>query len=197
MLSLIQLGNEANAGEVSGSTLPPIPYHHFHAPLLPVLFWAAAASLRQKTLAADQARWMFVSAVLTAVIGSAMPMGAGFWSKQSSIGWTNRYVPGPRADQFPKVMALIPPSARLASTDYVHTRLTHCERSYDYSGYLRAINNYQPGVPADTDFIVIDTSHPYSTVRSLDDVRELKTEPDRWEVLPDETNGLFIVLKRR
>lgn len=197
MLSLIQLGNEANAGEVSESSLPPIPYHHFHAPLLPVLFWAAAASLKQKRTSADRARWMFASAVLTAVIGSAMPMGAGFWSKQSSIGWTNRYVHGPRAEQFPKVMALIPPSARVASTDYVHTHLTHCERSYDYSGYLRAINNYQPGVPADTDFIVIDTSHPYSTVRTLDDVRELNTEPDRWEVLPDETNGLFIVLKRR
>ncbi|MCA9009974.1 MAG: DUF2079 domain-containing protein, partial [Planctomycetaceae bacterium] len=47
MLSLIQLGNSVGATNVSGlSELPPIPYHHFHAPLLPVLFWAAAASLR-------------------------------------------------------------------------------------------------------------------------------------------------------
>lgn len=197
MLSLIQLGNEANAGEVAESSIPPIPYHHFHAPLLPVLFWAAAASLKSRVDASDRARWMFAAAVLTSVIGSMMPMGAGFWSKQSSIGWTNRYVPGPRAEQFTKVMAIIPPTARVASTDYVHTRLTHCERSYDYSGYLRAVNNYKPGVPDDTDFIVIDTSHPYSVVRSLSDVQELKTEPDRWEVLPDETEGLFIVLKRR
>jgi len=28
-------------------------------------------------------------------------------------------------------------------------------------------------------------------------VRELQKEPDRWELLPDETNGYFIVLKRK
>jgi hypothetical protein len=197
MLSLIQLGNESTSGEVSGSNIPPIPYHHFHAPLLPVLFWAAAASLRLRTKAVDNARWVFASALMTAIIGSTMPIGAGFWSKDSSIGWRNRYVPGPRADQWPTIMAMISPNARVASTDYVHTRLTHCERSYDYSGYLRAVNNYQPGVPEDTDFIVIDTSHPYSVVRRVEDIRELKEESDRWELLPDTTDGLFIVLKRR
>ena len=45
--------------------------------------------------------------------------------------------------------------------------------------------------------IVIDTQHPYSRIRKLDDVPELKKEPGEWEVLPDETNGYFIVLKRR
>ncbi|MFN9719967.1 MAG: DUF2079 domain-containing protein, partial [Planctomycetota bacterium] len=197
MLSLIQLGNESRAGEQPTSQLPPVPYHHFHAPLLPVIFWAAAASLKRSPCASDRARLAFFSAVMTGVIGSTMPMSAGFWSEASAVGWKNRYVPGPRADQFPKVVQLIPQTARVASTDYVHTRLTHFERSYDYSGYLRAVNNYQPGVPADTDFIVIDTSHPYSTVRKLEDVRELKAEPERWDVLPDETGGLFIVLRRR
>ncbi len=197
MLSLIQLGNEANSGEQSASTLPPVPYHHFHAPLVPVIFWAAAASLKMVRPPADRARFMLLTSAFTAIIGSTMPIGAGFWSETSSVGWKNRYVPGPRAEEFSKVLQQIPQTARVASTDYAHTRFTHHERSYDYSGYLRAVNNYQPGVPADTDFIVIDTSHPYSTVRRLEDVRELNVEPDRWEVLPDETNGLFIVLKRR
>jgi hypothetical protein len=31
----------------------------------------------------------------------------------------------------------------------------------------------------------------------LNDVPELKTQPDQWDVLPDQTGGLFIVLKRR
>lgn len=126
-----------------------------------------------------------------------MPMGANFWSKESSYGWTQLYIPGPRAEQFPRVLEQLPAISRVASTDYVHTRLTHFERSYDYSNYPRKVNDYQPGVPADTDFIVIDTSHPYSEVRSLSDVRELKVEPKKWEVLPDQTNGLFIILKRR
>jgi hypothetical protein len=52
-------------------------------------------------------------------------------------------------------------------------------------------------VPADTDYIVLDTSHPYSEVRSLADIRELQVEPEKWEVLPDATDGLFIILKRK
>ena len=92
---------------------------------------------------------------------------------------------------------MLPTDARVASTDYVHTRLTHFERSYDYSGYLRAVNNDKPGVPADTDYIVIDTGHRYSEIKSIDQVRELKENPEQWEVVPVETQGLFIVLKRR
>ena len=94
------------------------------------------------------------------------------------------------------VVDMIPLTARVAATDYIHTRLTHCERSYDYSGYLRKVNNYQPGVPPDTDYIVIDTGHRYSAVKSAADVRELQTEPDQWELLPDTTDGLFLILKR-
>ena len=85
----------------------------------------------------------------------------------------------------------------MASTDYIHTRLTHCERSYDYSNYLRAVNNYQPGVPDDTDFIVIDTAHRYSEVKTAADIRELQEEPEQWELLPDETEGTFLILKWR
>ena len=106
------------------------------------------------------------------------------------------YVPSARAAEFQKVLALLPEDSRVASTDYVHTRLTHFGRSYDYSDYLRAVNNYQPGVPADTDYIVIDTGHRYSTIRSLEQVRELREERDQWEVVPVDTQGLFIVLKR-
>ena len=97
----------------------------------------------------------------------------------------------------PVVVAQIPATARVASTDFIHTRLTHCERSYDYSGYLRAVNNYQPGVPQDTDYIVIDTGHRYSEIRSADQVRELKETPEQWELLPDSTNGHFLILRRR
>lgn len=196
MLSLIQLGN--GPGEQTGG-LPPVPYHHFHAPLLPVLFWAAAASLAVVgTINADRrARLAFFCAALTGVTGSLMPTGATFWSTTSPFGWRSLYVPGPRAEALEQVLCTIPMTARVASTDFVHTRLTHFERSYDYSDYPRAVNDYKPGVPADTDYIIIDTTHRYSTVRSLADVRELREEPDQWEVLPDETGGLLIVLKRR
>jgi uncharacterized membrane protein len=197
MISLIQLGNSSGATNISGlSELPPVPFHHFHAPLLPVLFWAAAASLRSRN-ADSIARLAFFCAALTAVTGSLMPFGTTFWSSESPFGWRKLYVPGERAKEFTKILAAIPIDSRIASTDFVHTRLTHFERSYDYSGYLRAVNNYQPGVPADTDLIVIDTGHRYSEIRSIDQVRELKEEPDQWEIVPNDSHGLFIVLKRR
>ena len=242
MLSLIQLGNSSATTDMSGlGELPPIPFHHFHAPLLPVLFWAAAASLgshnahlrRSERLqhdvtwfqfvvpplggiaagdankfrlkpglqtgdnASSAARLAFFCAACTAVSGSLMPVGATFWSHTSTFSRENLYVPGERATAFQKVLAGLPTNARIASTDYVHTRLTHFDRSYDYSGYLRAVNNYRPGVPADTDYIVIDTGHRYSTIKSIDQVRELQVEPDLWEIVPNDSHGLFIVLKRK
>ena len=211
MLSLIQLGNgPAAAGQAV--ELPPVPYHHFHAPLLPVIFWAAAAGLqerlsgdRRRTLAeraglpqspADRARLACLCAALTAVSGSLLPCGAAFWSNQADWGRARLYQPNDRAEKLQRVLARIPPTARVASTDYVHTRLTHYERSYDYSDYLRAVNNYRPGVPADTDYIIIDTGHRYSTIRRPQDIRELREEPATWELLPDETDGMFLVLRR-
>ncbi len=242
MLSLIQLGNSSATTDMSGlGELPPIPFHHFHAPLLPVLFWAAAASLRSHNAHLRRSGWLqhdvtwfqfvvpplggiaagdankfrlkpglqtgdnaisaarlaFFCAACTAVSGSLMPVGATFWSHASTFGRENLYVPGERAKEFQKVLAGLPANARIASTDYVHTRLTHFDRSYDYSGYLRAVNNYRPGVPADTDYIVIDTGHRYSTIKSIDQVRELQVEPDLWEIVPNDSHGLFIVLKRK
>ena len=85
----------------------------------------------------------------------------------------------------------------MASTDFVHPRLTHHNRSYDYSKYVRRVARDQVGVPDDTDYIVIDTHHPYSWVRGPEDVRELQTENDKWELLPDQTDGYFLVLRRR
>ncbi|HCP12031.1 MAG TPA: hypothetical protein DIT89_06820, partial [Planctomycetaceae bacterium] len=120
-----------------------------------------------------------------------------FWSQQGAWGWNQLYQPNTRAALLQQVLEKIPATAKVASTDYVHTRLTHYERSYDYSDYVRAVNNYRPGVPADTDYIIIDTGHRYSTIRRPQDIRELQTEPELWELLPDETNGLFLVLKRR
>jgi hypothetical protein len=44
---------------------------------------------------------------------------------------------------------------------------------------------------------VIDTQHPYSKIKTPGQTRELREHPEQWEVLPDDTEGYFIVLKRR
>ncbi|MCA8994116.1 MAG: DUF2079 domain-containing protein [Planctomycetaceae bacterium] len=203
----------------------PGPYHHFHAPLIPILFWAAATGLGTQSKRWDALRtriWNFVwrtnvpatapspvslsrfalfCSVTTAVVFSMSPVGLRFWDSSRIHYWKDLYVPGERAVQFEKIAPQIRPSDRVASTDFVHPRFTHCERSYDYSDYPRAVANYEDRVPDDTTVIVLDTQHPYSRIRRIDDpeypIRELVNEPDEWEIVPDETNGYFIVLRRK
>jgi uncharacterized membrane protein len=233
------------------SEITSSPFHHFHAPLVPILVWAAAAGLGNTEVAVEVARgwWrrkhpakfdesrrgrirheQFVSSgktlpvegtpraapgahrlrhagssagvVVTAAVWAAFsalfsgfflgmtPLGIGFWSPESRAYWRNLYVPGERARHFPAAFALVPPESRVASTDYIHPRFTHHARSYDYS-------HYRPNVPDDADYIVIDTRHPYSEIRSPRDVKEYRDAPHEWELLNDGTEGYFIVLKRR
>jgi uncharacterized membrane protein len=191
----------------------PMPWHHFHAPLLPALFWAAAGGLGtlsrskldrlpvrfQDALNAGHLKFAAAAFSASLVAGTVVgigPLSVQFWSPNSFYAWQKLYVPGPRAELFPQVLAMIPPDSRVASTDFVHPRFTHHERSYDYSNYPRRVANYEDRVPDDTDFIVIDTQHYYSEIKSLDQVRELRTEPDQWDVLDTGTDGYFLVLKR-
>ncbi|MCA9005247.1 MAG: DUF2079 domain-containing protein [Planctomycetaceae bacterium] len=189
------------------------PRHHFHAPIVPVLCWAAAcatgnipkllerrASRFKISSASGQnfaIHFLWSSSLATAIFFSLSPLGLVFWDSGSTWYWKQLYVPGERATQFPKVLAQIPPESRVASTDFVHPRFTHFDRSYDYSNYLRKVNEYQAGVPADTDYIVIDTQHPYSEIKTPDQIPEYHDHPEHWELLPDQTNGYFIILMRK
>ena len=195
----------------------PFPRHHFQGPVIPILFWAAAGGLgiierlpqdsrRRKLLdrvlpggALTLAAFGCLAAMQSGTMLGMSPASLAFWDSGSPNHWS-RYVPGERAEHIHLVLEAIPEDSRVASTDYVHTRLIHYERSYDYSGYARKVAGDKVGVPDDTDFIVLDTKHRYSNVHSPADVRELQTEPEKWvflEELYEKTNRCFIVLKRR
>lgn len=198
VLSLMQLS--AQTGTVATDML--IPFHHFHAPLVPILFWAASVGLGNTLRFAHvsperKAAFALGTGLACAALFSISPLGIKFWDPHSEFYWKSLYVPDRRAELFPRVLSQIPESARVASTDFVHPRFTHYERSYDYSQYARKVSGYELRVPDDTDFIVIDTRHRYSWIDSPDEVPELRDQPDRWELLPDHTEGYFIVLKRK
>jgi len=240
------------------SDITDSPQHHFHAPLVPVLFWAAAHGMRpvcrwiariEHLLSSGRSRkrqpaptaparllangrrlkvtgasaapaaagsvlrllrmrrrnevtqprdgrfcvpvatWVFLNALVTGAWIGLSPLSISFWDPHSSAFWRNTYIPGDRARHVVKVLEQIPKTARVASTDLVHTRLTHYERSYDYS-------EYRPVVPVDADFIVIDAKAPHSQVRGPRDIKELRDEPGRWKLLPDQTEGHFLILQR-
>ncbi len=191
------------------------PRHHFHAPLVAIVFWATAAGLGRwpqvwnwccrrwwwsEAVSAEGLligqRWLWTCSLATGLCFSLSPCGLPFWDPGSNWHWAKLYGASPRGAEFAKIAPLIPLSARVASTDFIHPRFTHHERSYDYSDFRRKVSGYERRVPDDTDFIVIDTTHPYSRYKIPADVPE-HHESARWELLPDETNGAFIVLKRR
>jgi uncharacterized membrane protein len=195
------------------------PLHHVHAAAVPILLWSAAAGLgtisrgfgwrrwaKRQPATSDVrasrvswwARFAGLCALMTGLFYGLSPVSIGFWDADSGFYWRDLYVVGKRAELFPRVlMQISDQTARVASTDFVHPRFTHFKRSYDYSDYPRAVNNYQPGVPPDTDYIVIDTQHKYSKIKRPDQVPEYRDHPDQWELLPDTTDGYFIVLKRK
>lgn len=191
------------------------PQHHFHAPLIPILFWATTAGVsrfphvfRRSIPGTTQpenrfgprfAAWfVLTSAISTGLFSSMGPFGIGFWDPDSSMYWKPRYTIQERARQFGLISSEIPHTARVFSTDFVHPRFTHYARSYDYSSYDRVTDQeLTKPVPGETYYIVIDTQHPYSTIKSPNDIPEYREHPEVWELLPDETEGYFIVLKRR
>ncbi|MCH7688845.1 MAG: DUF2079 domain-containing protein, partial [Planctomycetes bacterium] len=131
----------------------PVPWHHFHAPLIPIIFWSAACGLGNLGTVTKRisrravTRFACSCALATGIVYGFSPLSLTFWDSGSTKHWKKLYVPGERAKLFPKVFALIPSDARVASTDFIHPRFTHHQRSYDYSDYLRAVNDGKPGVP--------------------------------------------------
>ena len=161
------------------------PRHHFHAPLVAIVFWSVAGGLPMalRCLQSLKMRWqktlpisnesaaillrkiLMTSSLTTGLFVTLSPFGVPFWDPGSPWNWRRLYVPSERAEKFALVPGLIPQSSRVASTDFVHPRFTHYERSYDYSNYSRKVSNFERRVPDDTDYIVIDTRHHYSTIR--------------------------------
>jgi uncharacterized membrane protein len=211
-----------------------VPHYHFHAPLMPIIFWAAAAGLGQHLTLNPVALWSrrlkpitptnetellegeasqhvhprinqrviargifaLSCAFTTGLFFTLSPLGLPFWDVGSSWYWQKLYVKDKRAMMFDRIKDAIPMTARVASTDFVHPRYTHFDRSYDYSNYKRKQSGYEDRVPEDTDYIVIDTQHPYSTIKRPEELRELQHQPDQWKLLPDQTEGYYIILER-
>jgi hypothetical protein len=135
------------------------------------------------------AAWCLLCSACVGFFLGLSPATLAFWDPDSRANWRKNYVPGERARQFATVLAEIPVESHVASTDFVHPRFTHYARSYDYSDYRKI-------VPDDTDYIVIDTQHPYSKIKTPQQVKELREHPEEWELVPDRTGGYFIVLRR-
>jgi len=196
---------EFSAGESPGQ--PVVPFHHFHAPLVPILYWSAAGGLgrlvdRGGTWATRGGWFVLSAAAACGLFFSAGPLGLAFWDAHSDHHGPTLLRTNRRAELFAEVVPLVPPTGRVFSTDFVHPRFTHHARSYDYSNYPRQSDIELTRPVAGQDYyIVIDVQHPYSSIKSVDDVPELQQDAGSWEVLRLVTDNdgtlYYIVLRRR
>lgn len=124
-------------------------FFHFHGPILPILWWSAAAG------AGNLARWIqpkksclfafVMSLTLTAMHGKG-PLSRGFHDRQGASPrdrisgrfeprgtyWRDLYVPGSRRSSLEKLLTLIDVNERVAATDYLRPAFTHHRAAHDY-----------------------------------------------------------------
>ena len=184
-------------GELAGLKQP---IFHFHAPLVPVLFWSAARGLGRLSAlkhVRPPVSWYACFALCAALV-------AGFWQGKSPASlafydpgadlmgyWRRLYVPGERVRRFERLYPLIPVDASVAATDYVRPRFTHHRACHEIGA-----SGLKPHVrPDQVDYLVIDLRGPYS-----DPVAGLRVpftiqHPNGWETV--YRDAYFLVTRAR
>jgi uncharacterized membrane protein len=176
------------------------PWFHFHAPLVPILFWATTggiASIRRRVSAGWMTQWVFVLCVLTSVGYARSSMGWRFYDPLYSIprGTTpageyfqpmgdyapDVYRPSDRSRSFDIAFKLVPATDRVAATDYVRNRFTHHAAAHVYPEQKK-----HAGIES-VDAIVIDRTEAWWGRENNPDKELLAALEDRLQP-PGEVN---------
>jgi uncharacterized membrane protein len=186
-------------GDLEGLKLPVF---HFHAPLLPFLFWAAADGLHQLDQRSLRRGGRWCPSLEAARLAWCCAFWAGFWVGRSPSSlafydphaglkgyWRALYVPGERVERFYRFYEKIPTTSSIAASDYVRPRFTHHRECHELG-----VKGLKPHVrPEQIDYLVVDLRGPYSDVRGGLEVPHRVRHPHGWEtVYWDE---YFLVLR--
>jgi len=186
------------------------PYFHFHAPLVPIIFWSAAAGLAKLVKWQDTFNLQGVTpslGVRAAIFAVLCCLSSGFWAGKSPLSlafydrhsglsgyWRMLYVPSERVRRFwERVWPLVPADASVAASDFVRPRFTHHRLCHEFGrGGLR------PHVsPNDVDYIVIDLAGPFSNLlEGLAVSEEWQKYMSEWTVAYNDLQ-FFVVVRRR
>jgi uncharacterized membrane protein len=155
------------------------PRFHFHAPLVGVLPWSAAWGLahlsRRSRSALPTSRLVFLLSLTTCIWFGRGPISYAFYEplhgipRVPNIGdpsglplfkpegsyWRDVYIPTTRSEAFRRVLPIVRPNDRVAATDYIRTRFTHCRAAHDYPTFRAHVKI------DDVDVIVLDKTEGY------------------------------------
>ncbi|GEM_PF-2707418 len=197
------------------------PFFHFHAPLVPVIFWAAAEGLRRLRTTDSGVRveqgadvqggssapqppvdnprscrfacFAAMCALVSGVVAGKSPLSIAFYDMHAGQRGFARllYSHSQRVRSFDKVHELIPLDARVAATDYVRPRFTHHRECHQYGE-----GGLKPHVPPESiDYIVVDLAGPFSDWMQGRAIKELR-DREHWEVIYDDL-FFFLVLRAK
>lgn len=155
------------------------PRFHFHAPLVGLLPWAAAWGLSRVSgrgaAALPIARLAFLVSLLSCVWFGRGPLSYAFYEpafgiprvpdlaspggpplfKPENSYWRDLYLPTARSEAFRKALPNVKPTDRVAATDYIRNRFTHCRGAHDYPTFRAHV-----GID-DVDVFVLDKTEGY------------------------------------
>lgn len=162
------------------------PWFHFHAPIVPILFWAAAAGIQNASAGSSPAalsRLVATMALITGVWFGRSPLSWQFHDPLSGTPtrrdgdmvlfeprgayWRDVYRAGARSASFARVKQSLRPTDRVAATDYVRAHLTHFAAAHDYPTLRAHVK------PLDVDAIVLDKTEGWWGRGSSNPDREL------------------------
>lgn len=162
------------------------PWFHFHAPLVPLLFWSACGGVRQlspRISPVSLCRWIACLCLVTGFFYGRSPLSWRFYDpaagtpRQSIDGiptfqpmgvyWRDLYLPDARTKSFQQLFPLIRPDERVAATDYIRGRFTHHRAAHDYPTFRRHVTIDE------IDVIVLDKTEGWWGRGSTNPDREL------------------------
>jgi uncharacterized membrane protein len=145
------------------------PWFHFHAPLIPIFFWAiiaGAGQLRRWVFPAKIGWAVMLMCLITGAVYGRTPLSASFYNpslgtpKKTWAGQTlfepigsyygDLFLPNARSKGFEEVQQVVTPADRVAATDYVRSRFTHFQAAYVYPEFRKHMTI------DDVDVLVID-----------------------------------------
>ncbi len=150
---------------LSGRYATSMPWFHYHTPIVPFVFIAAAYGIRNllwavrrlapwaatgRAVTAGAAVLLLLSSLVTNVIYSKSPLSFRFYDPESGSCYKYLYVVTPHAREIPNVVRSIPSDARVSASLFLATRFTHHAAIYGFPQGL------DPQATRPADYVVLD-----------------------------------------
>ena len=175
---------------------------YYYTPLIPFFFISAIYGARrlkawltgkfprfftEERLLRFLAALVIFSALFANLLQAKSPISLLFHYPRSSFYWRKLYIPKAKALHLAEIKGLIPPEARLATTNFLGPHFTHYKRDYVFPEYP----------PGEVDYMVIDTTERWQHPQATETTERLLSDPAYEKIFDKDGILVFRRLSRR